>query len=148
MDNNEDEEIVESLIDDLHTVNLLICILNQLPKGCILRVTDYVDSAFQDGWLLKLKDYMSRDGLFYLFELTSECICYLEKQSPFEQRTLTLEKMNYPYYKYIVTKPIPNVQYGIAAPSFWIGAPGGGVQYKLQYPIDYLINAGYLQIVP
>lgn len=54
MDNNEDEEIVESLIDDLHTVNLLICILNQLPKGCILRVTDYVDSAFQDGWLLKL----------------------------------------------------------------------------------------------
>ena len=80
MDNNEDEEIVESLIDDLHTVNLLICILNQLPKGCILRVTDYVDSAFQDGWLLKLKDYMSRDGLFYLFELTSECICYLEKQ--------------------------------------------------------------------
>ena len=68
--------------------------------------------------------------------------------TPFEQRTLTLEKMNYPYYKYIVTKPIPNVQYGIAAPSFWIGAPGGGVQYKLPYPIDYLINAGYLQIVP
>lgn len=80
MDNKEDEEIVESLIDDLHTVNLLICILNQLPKGCILRVTDYIDSAFEDGWLLKLKDYMSREGLFYLFELTSECICYLEKE--------------------------------------------------------------------
>ena len=80
MRNNEDEEIVEYLIDDLHTVNLLICILNQLPKGCILRVGDYVDSAFEDGWLLKLKDYMSRDGLFYLFELTSECICYLENE--------------------------------------------------------------------
>ena len=80
MDNNEDEEIVESLIDDLHTVNLLICILNQLPKGCILTVTDYIYSAFADGWLLKLKDYMNKDGVYYLFELSQDCIHYIEKE--------------------------------------------------------------------
>ena len=80
MDNNEDKEIVESLIDDLHTVNLLICILNQLPKGCILTLTDYIYSAFADGWLLKLKDYMSIDGVYYLFELSQDCIHYIEKE--------------------------------------------------------------------
>jgi predicted RNA-binding Zn-ribbon protein involved in translation (DUF1610 family) len=57
-------------------------------------------------------------------------------------------KIKSPYYKYIVTKPIPGVQYGIAAPSFWLGAPGGGVQYQLPYSINDLIEAGYLQIIP
>jgi RHS repeat-associated protein len=67
---------------------------------------------------------------------------------PFEQRTLPRVKIKSPYYKYIVTKPIPGVQYGIAAPSFWLGAPGGGVQYQLPYSINDLIEAGYLQIIP
>lgn len=80
MDNNEDKEIAESLIDDLHTINLLICILNQLPRRCILKAHDYIYSAFDDGWLLKLKDYMSIDGVCYLFELSQDCIHYIEKE--------------------------------------------------------------------
>ena len=62
-------------------LNLLTSILNQLPKGCILWVGDYIYSAFEDGWLLKLKDFLTKkeDGWYY-FDLSIECINYLEKE--------------------------------------------------------------------
>ena len=61
--------------------NLIICVLSQLPKGCTLWIGDYIYSAFEDGWLLKLNDFFVKkeDGWYY-FDLSMDCINYLENQ--------------------------------------------------------------------
>ncbi len=61
-------------------LNLLICILNQIPNGCTLWVADYIDDAFNNRELLKLKEYLLKvESGVYAFSLSPQCLEYLQK---------------------------------------------------------------------
>lgn len=67
--------------DELLRINVLICVLNQLPKGCSLWVGDYILDAFHDGWLIKMKDYyLKKENYYDFFDLSPECIKYIERE--------------------------------------------------------------------
>ncbi len=50
-----------------------------------------------------------------------------------------------PYRKYKVIKEIPNVKKGKAVP--WFEQKGLGIQYKLPYSIDELLEAGFIKLI-
>lgn len=61
-------------------LNLLICIFNQIPNGCTLWVADYIDEAFNNRELLKLKEYLLKvESGVYAFSLSPQCLEYLQK---------------------------------------------------------------------
>ncbi|MER2474958.1 TNT domain-containing protein [Photorhabdus laumondii] len=62
---------------------------------------------------------------------------------PYPERSLAPGTAAYPPVKYEVLKPIPGVEKGTIAPAF--GEPGGGIQYKLPYNIEYLIKNEYIK---
>lgn len=61
-------------------LNLLICIFNQIPSGCTLWVADYINDAFNNRELLKLKEYLLKvESGVYAFSLSPQCLEYLQK---------------------------------------------------------------------
>ena len=61
-------------------LNLLICIFNQIPNGCTLWVADYIEEAFNNRELLKLKEYLLKEESgVYAFNLSPQCLEYLQK---------------------------------------------------------------------
>jgi len=64
---------------------------------------------------------------------------------PFKERSLKDTAWTYPYRIYRIIKQIPNVNEGRAIP--WFGQPGMGLQYQLPFPINTLVQNGYLQYV-
>ena len=78
------------MITEIYLLNLLICILNQLPKECSLWVDDYILNAFADGWLNQMKDYQikienyrdffeTENGRVF-FDLSPECLDYFKRE--------------------------------------------------------------------
>ena len=66
--------------------------------------------------------------------------------TPFPQRALPSSYESQTPQKYKVLKPIPNVEEGQIIP--WFNQPGLGIQYKLEKPVQYYIDEGFLQIIP
>ena len=62
--------------------------------------------------------------------------------TPFEARSMLQSGLKKMRIEYEVTKPIPGVKTGPAAP--WFGQPGGGTQYKLPITIEELIAKRYI----
>lgn len=64
--------------------------------------------------------------------------------TPYEQRSLPGEESTQEYHKYRVVKDIPCKE-GAVGENF--EQSGGGTQYKLDKPVDYYVNNGYLEEV-
>lgn len=64
---------------------------------------------------------------------------------PFDSRALLDSTKTKPKKKYVVLKPIPEVETGKAKP--WFGKPGGGTQHKLPMSINELKRKGYIREV-
>ncbi len=68
---------------------------------------------------------------------------YLAKEgTPYEKRALpkNTDKSNYHVYK--ILKPLPVLSGKATA---WFGEPGGGIQYKTEYSIKWLIDNNYIE---
>ena len=73
---DEEDDDTDSLI-----VNLLINVLEQLPKGCHLHIWDKIYWAFEEKDLLHLLDFGGKiEATDYCFNLTEECIAYLKEE--------------------------------------------------------------------
>ena len=64
----------------------------------------------------------------------------------YPQRALPVENLTQPYYRYRVLRPLPTNK-GVVAPAF--GEPGGGIQYRFEYPISHYLSAvpPYLEVI-
>ena len=62
--------------------------------------------------------------------------------TPFDHRAIPPSSLDSPYTQYKVLKPLP-VQSGTAAS--WFGKPGGGVQYKTEYTVGWLLAKEFIK---
>ena len=65
----------------------------------------------------------------------------------FEERSLPVNYQLKELNTYKVVKPLPAYR-GTTAKSLWFNSPGGGIQYKFDYNIEYLLKNGYIIRVP
>ncbi len=65
--------------------------------------------------------------------------------TPFKERALPASSKSRTYYKFEVTKDIPNVLKGKAIP--WFSMPGEGIQFLLPQSIKSLVKDGYIAIL-
>lgn len=66
-------------------IKFLLAILKQLPFHSQMYVGDYLNSAFNDGYFSKLKDYFLDIGIYkkqydYCINMSIECIFYMEQE--------------------------------------------------------------------
>ncbi|MGH3623561.1 MAG: TNT domain-containing protein, partial [Sciscionella sp.] len=61
--------------------------------------------------------------------------------TPFAQRSLPPSHLVAGYHRYQVTEPLP-VWRTVSAS--WFAQPGGGVRYRIGYPVTDLVALGYL----
>lgn len=70
---------------EYYKIKLLLSIIKKLPCHSLLYVGDYINNAFDDGYIVDAKKYLSDIGEYkkqydYCFKLSTDCIFYLEQE--------------------------------------------------------------------